>query len=129
MSDMNRQYPMATINSTSVEDFDVGDSDILLGRTEEASYPWQRWYREPQSKNRKPLYIIGAILVVLFLSGIVYKMGAHMTADKKDEISSVPEERITDRLAALNGSPTLKFRGLNFYSHFSVGSRLIVFSG
>ncbi len=115
MSDMNRQYAMATIHSTSVEDFDAGDSDILLGRTEETSYPWQRWYREPQSKNRKPLYIVGAVLVVLFLSGIMYRMGAHMAADRKPVMSSVPEERITDRLAALNGPPTLKFRGLNLY--------------
>jgi hypothetical protein len=110
---MNRQYPMATIHSTSVEDFDAGDSDILLGRTEETSYPWQRWYREHHSKKRKRLYIVGAVLVVLFLSGIMYKMGAHMAAVKKPEMSSVPEERISDRLTALNGSPTLKFRGLN----------------
>jgi len=110
MSDMNRQYPMATIHSTSVEDFDAGDSDILLGRTEETSYPWQRWYREHHSKKRKRLFIVGAVLVVLFLSGIMYKVGGHMAADKIPEISSVPEERIADRLTALNGPPTLKFR-------------------
>ncbi|KAF8735016.1 hypothetical protein AX14_002926 [Amanita brunnescens Koide BX004] len=104
-----RQYPMATMHSaTSVEDFDAGDSDILLGRTEQ--YPWQRWYREPQKMNKKPLYIVAAIVVVLFLSSAMYKTGAYMAADKMPAMSTVPEERIINRLSALNGPPTLKFR-------------------
>ena len=105
---------MATMHSaTSVEDFDAGDSDILLGRTEQ--YPWQRWYREPPKMNKKPLYIVAAIVVVLFLSSAMYKTGAYMAADKMPAMSTVPEERIINRLSALNGPPTLKFRGLCFH--------------
>lgn len=103
---------MATMHSaTSVEDFDVGDTDILLGRTEEPVYPWQRWYKDQRPKSKKPLFIVGTILAVLFLSSVMYKTGAYMAADKKPVISSVAEERITNRLSALNGPPTVNFRG------------------
>lgn len=108
-----RQYPMATMHSaTSVEDFDVVDTDILLGRTEEPVYPWQRWYKDQQPKSKKPLFIVGAILALLFLASAMYKTGAYMAADKKSAMSSVAEERITNRLSALNGPPTRNFRGL-----------------
>ncbi|KAF8634864.1 hypothetical protein AX15_000619 [Amanita polypyramis BW_CC] len=107
-----RQYPLSTIHSqnSSIEEFDAGDTEILFGEADKrAPYPWQRWYEDSKPKNRRPVYIAGAALFLVLVSLLMYKVGAH-TADARTVVAMVPEQRIQDRLSALNGPPTQKFR-------------------
>ena len=119
----NRQYPLSTIYSTnsSTEELDAGDAEILLGETDkDTSYPWQHWYGNPKPTNKRHFYVAGAMVLLFLISALMYKMGARM-AGGRTTVPLVAEQKIEDRLSALNGPPTPKFRGRpNFiYSLFS----------
>ncbi|KAK2460112.1 hypothetical protein APHAL10511_007878 [Amanita phalloides] len=104
----DRHYPMSNIHfNASTDAFDPGDTDILLGNGD-ISHSRPRWYK-PYATKRRYLYVAAGLLVLLILLSATYMTGAHM-ADRRTTLGLVQEQRIVDRLSAVNGPPTLKFR-------------------